>query len=140
MRKSVPRSSRQLDHTKPHDHHKEMQTEVVWTCLPSIRSGQNHLARHSERRKKTRQTKEEVGRQHWGMDKPGVCQVPESSEEQRKMEETDCELICRAPTTLTVKGWVILNALLPAPEPLTATYFSTSTQTTQILCCPYANY
>ena len=29
------------------DHRKEMQTEVVWTCLPFIRSGQNHLARHS---------------------------------------------------------------------------------------------
>ena len=33
-------------------------------CLPFIRSGQNHLARHSERWKKTRQTEEEVGRQH----------------------------------------------------------------------------
>ena len=33
---------------------------VVWTCLPFIRSGQNHLARHSERGKKTRQTEEEV--------------------------------------------------------------------------------
>ena len=28
--------------------------------LAFIRSGQNHLARHSERRKKTRQTEEEV--------------------------------------------------------------------------------
>ena len=34
-----------------------MQTEVVWTCLPFTRSGQNHFARHSERGKKTRQTK-----------------------------------------------------------------------------------
>ena len=33
---------------------------MVWSCLPFIRSGQNHLARHSERGK-TRQTKEEVG-------------------------------------------------------------------------------
>ena len=38
------------------DHCKEMQTAVVWSCLPFIRSGQNHLARHSERGKKTRQT------------------------------------------------------------------------------------
>ena len=30
-----------------------MQTAVVWSCLPLIRSGQNHLARHSERGKKT---------------------------------------------------------------------------------------
>ena len=47
---------------RPLDHRKETQTAVVWTCLPFIRSGQN-LARHSERGKKTRQTKEEVGRQ-----------------------------------------------------------------------------
>ena len=38
-----------------------MQTAVVWSCLPFIRSGQNHIARHSEREKKTRQTGEEVG-------------------------------------------------------------------------------
>ena len=56
-------------------------TEVVWTCLPFIRSGQNHLARHSERMKKTRQTEKEVGRQYQGMDRPGVRQVPESSGE-----------------------------------------------------------
>ncbi|WP_419584082.1 hypothetical protein, partial [Thiolapillus sp.] len=42
----------------------------VWSCFPFIRSGQNHLARHSERGKKTRQTEEEVGRQHQGMDRP----------------------------------------------------------------------
>ena len=29
---------------------------MVWTCLPFIKSGRNHLARHSERGKKTRQT------------------------------------------------------------------------------------
>ena len=32
----------------------------------------NHLARHSDRGKKTRQTEEEVGRQHQGIDRPGV--------------------------------------------------------------------
>ena len=46
---------------------REMQTAVVWSYVPFIRSGQNHLARHSERGKKTRQTEEEVGRQHQGM-------------------------------------------------------------------------
>ena len=44
-RKSVPRSSRQSNHTK--SHHKETQTAVVWTCLSVIRSNQNHLARSS---------------------------------------------------------------------------------------------
>ena len=46
------------------DDRKETQTAVVWSCLPFIRSGLNHHARHSERRKKTRQTEEEVGRKH----------------------------------------------------------------------------
>ena len=81
-----------------------MQTEVVRTCLPFIWSGQNHLARHSERGKKTRQTDGEVGRQHLGMDRPGVHQVPEGSGEQREMEETGCEVICGAPTTPAGKG------------------------------------
>ena len=64
----------------PPDDCKETQTAVVWSCLPLIRSGQNHLARHSERGKKTRQTEEEVGRQHQGMDRPGVRHVPEVCE------------------------------------------------------------
>ena len=42
---------------------------MVWSCLPFIRSGQNHFAGHSERGKKTRQTEEEVGK-HEGMDRP----------------------------------------------------------------------
>ena len=39
---------------RPPDHRKDMQTAVVWSCHPFIRSGQNHLARHRERGKKTR--------------------------------------------------------------------------------------
>ena len=31
--------------------------KLVWSCLPFISSGQNHLARHSERGKKTSQTR-----------------------------------------------------------------------------------
>ena len=60
-----------------------------------------HLERHNEREKKTRQTEEEVGSQHQGMDRPGVRQVPQRSGE---MEETVCEIICDAPTTLAVEG------------------------------------
>ena len=51
-----------------------------------------------------RQTEEEVGRKHQGMDRSGVCQVPEGSGEWGKMEETGCQVICGAPTTLVVKG------------------------------------
>ena len=92
----------------PPDHRKETQTAEVWPCLPFIRSGQNHLARHSERGKKTRRTKEEVGRQHQGMDRPGVRQVPEGSGEPGKMEKIGCKIICGAPTTLAVKGLMMM--------------------------------
>ena len=59
--------------------------------FPVHKVGQNHLARHSERGEKTKQTEKEVGRQHQGMNKPGVHQIPEGSGEQRKMEETGLE-------------------------------------------------
>ena len=45
-----------------------------------------------------------MGRQHQGMDRPGVRQVPDDRENREKMEETGCEIICGAPTTLAVKG------------------------------------
>ena len=85
-----------------------------YESLPFIRSSQNYLARHSERgrennnnnktskQNKTRQKEEELGIQHQGMDRPVVHQVPEGCGEQRKMEETGCEVICGAPTTLVV--------------------------------------
>ena len=90
------------------DDRKETQTTMVWSCFPFIRSGQNHLARHSERGKKTRQTEEEVGRQHQGMDRPGVWQVPEGSGEQEKIEKTGCKIICGAPATLAVKELMMM--------------------------------
>ena len=89
-----------------------MQTAMVWSCFPFIRSGQNHLARHSERGKKTRQTEEEVGRQHQEMDRPGVRQVPEGSGEQEKMEKTGCKIICGAPTTFAVEGLMMMMMMM----------------------------
>ena len=100
---------------RPPDNRKETQTAVVWSCLTFIRSGQNHLARRSERGKKTRQTEEKVGRQHQGMERPGVQKVPEGSGEQGKMEKTGCKIICGAPTTLTVKGLMIMMMMM-SPE------------------------
>ena len=93
---------------RPPDHRKEAETAVIWSCLPFIRSGQIHLARHSERGKKTRQTEEEVGRQHQGMYRPGVRHVPEGSGEQRKVEDTGCEIICGASAILVVKGLMMM--------------------------------
>ena len=80
--------------------------------FPVHQVGQNHLARHSEKGKKTRQTEEEVGRQHQGMDRPGVRQVPEVSGEQGKMEKTGCKIICGAPTTLAVKELMMIIMMI----------------------------
>ena len=49
-----------------------------------------------------------MGKQHQGMDRPGVRQVPEGSGEQGKMEKTGCKIICGAPTTLVVKGLMMM--------------------------------
>ena len=103
--------------TRRPDDRKEMQTAVVWSCFPFIRFGQNYLARDSERGKKTRQTEEEVGRHHQGMDRPGVRQVPGSSGEQGKMEKTGCKIICGAPTTLAVKGLMMMIIGIDYGEP-----------------------
>ena len=43
-----------------------------------------------------------------GMDRPGVRQVPEGSGEQGKREKTGCKIICGAPTTLAVKGLMMM--------------------------------
>ena len=80
--------------------------------LSFIRSGRKHFARHSERGKKTRQTEEEVGRQHQGMDRPGVRQVPDGRGEQGKMVKTGCKIICGAPTTLAVNGLMMMMMMM----------------------------
>ena len=54
-----------------------------------------------------KKTEENVGRQHQGMDRTGVRQVPEGSGEQEKMEKTGFEIIGSAPATLAVKGLMV---------------------------------
>ena len=54
---------------------------------------------------------EGVGRQHQGIDGPGVRQVPEGSGEQGKMEKTGCKIIFGSPTTLGVKGLMMMMKL-----------------------------
>ena len=61
---------------------------MVWSCLPFIRSGQNHLARHSERGKKTRQTEEKVGdniREWTGLEFSKSQRAVENTEKWRKL-------------------------------------------------------
>ena len=42
------------------------------------------------------------------MNRAGVRQVPEGSGEQGKMEKTGCKIIRGAPTTLAVKGLMMM--------------------------------
>ena len=49
-----------------------------------------------------------MGRQHQGMDRPGVRQVPEGSREQGKMQKTGCKITYGAPTTLAVKRLMLM--------------------------------
>ena len=53
-----------------------------------------------------------MGRQHQGMDRPGVRQVPKGSGEQGKMEKTGCKIICGAPTTLAVKELMMMMMMM----------------------------
>ena len=53
-----------------------------------------------------------MGRQHQGMDRPGVLKVPEGSGEQEKMEKTGYKIICGAPMTLTVKGLMMMMMMM----------------------------
>ena len=83
---------------------KETQTAVVWSCFPFIRSGQNHLARDSEMGEEDKADRGRGGKTTPGNGQVGARQVPEGGGEQENMEETSCETICGAPTTLAVKG------------------------------------
>ena len=67
---------------RPPDHLKEMQTAVVWSCFPFIRSDQNHLARHCERGKEDKADRGRGGKTTSVIDRPGVRQVPEGSGEE----------------------------------------------------------
>ena len=60
---------------------------MVWSCLPFIRSGQNHLARHSERGKATRQRKrcEDNIREWTGLEFGKSRRVVENREKWRKL-------------------------------------------------------
>ena len=66
------------------NNHYFKQVDYYSRFIRFIRSGQSHLARHGERDKKTRQTGEEVGRQHQGMSRPGDRQSQRAVENREK--------------------------------------------------------
>ena len=57
-----------------------------------------------------------MGRQHQGMDRPGVRQVPEGSGEQGKIEKTGCKIIFGVPTTLAVKGLMMIMMMMSCQQ------------------------
>ena len=77
---------------------------MVWSCLPFNRSGQKNIL----------QSTVKGGRRQGGQRKRWVDNIREwtgleftksqMAVENRKMEETGCEVICGAPTTLMAKG------------------------------------
>ena len=70
---------------RPPDHCKQTRTEVVWTCLSFVRSGQIHFCKTEGKEEENKaEREEEVGRRHQEMNMPGVRQVPEDSGEQKK--------------------------------------------------------
>ena len=100
------------DHTAIRPH-KDLLTivkrrKLQWYGHVSCSSGrQNHHARHSQRGKKTRQTEEEVERQHQGMDRPRVQQVPEGSGERGKNGENWLRnhMVPQRPSCLRDRWW-----------------------------------
>ena len=77
---------------------------MVWSCLPFIRSGKNHLAKHGERRKKTMQTEErwEDNIRKWtGLEFSKSWRAVENREKGRKLA---VKLSVVPQTTLMVKG------------------------------------
>ena len=75
---------------RPPDHRKETQTAVVWSCLPFITFGQNHLARHSElkggkRQSRQRKSREDNIRKWTGLEFGKSQRAVENSEKWRKL-------------------------------------------------------
>ena len=61
-----------------------------------------------------------MGGKHQGMDRPGVRQIPEGSGKQGNMEKTGCKIICAAPTTLAVKGLMMMMRIIMMMTPILA--------------------
>ena len=85
--------------------HKDLLTivkrrKLQWYGLVSRSSGlAKTILQGTVKGEEDKADKEEMGRQHQEMDRPGVRQVPKGSGEHGKMEKTGCKIICGAPTT-----------------------------------------
>ena len=98
-------------------HRKEAHTAVVWSCLPFIRFGQSHLARHSERGKRQGRQKKrwEDNSGEWtGLE---FAKSQRAVENRKKIEKTGRKIICGSPTTLAVKGLMMMMNSLKTQSP-----------------------
>ena len=82
---------------------KNLKGVIFWDTL-NIVNGTISQGTVKAKRKRTWQTEKEVGRQHQGMDRPGVHQVPEGSLEREEWQKLVVKSIFGAQTTLAVKG------------------------------------
>ena len=110
-RKSVPRSSRQLDHTKISW---RSQRDANWSNMVMFPVHQVWPKPSCKAQWKGEEDKADRGRggKTSGMDRPGVRQVPEGSGEREKWKKTGCKIICGAPTTLAVKGLMMMMMMM----------------------------
>ena len=53
----------------------ETKAKMVWPCLKVFWFSKDNPTGHSERKKKKRQTEEEVGSQYQRVDRNGLCQL-----------------------------------------------------------------
>ena len=58
-----------------YDPGQETKAKVVWPCLKVFWFSKDNPTGHSERKKKKRQTEEEVRRQYRRVDRNGLCQL-----------------------------------------------------------------
>ena len=62
-----------------YDPGQETKAKMVWPCLKVFWFRKDNPTGHSERKKKKKQTEEEVGRQYQRVDRNGLCQLNQGS-------------------------------------------------------------
>ena len=75
MRKFAERSKQPLEDITNTDPGQKTKANMVWPCLKIFWLSKDNPTGHSERKKKERQTEEEVGRQYQKVDRNGLCQL-----------------------------------------------------------------
>ena len=75
---------------------------MVWARITNIRHDRDQPARHRSGSKNTKNTEEEVGRQHQRGDRPGLLTDTKFGRRQEDVETADFKVIGGAPTTLQV--------------------------------------